>query len=294
MAFNHFRAPVLERILRKGDLHEIMKILTSISHYPWFRDEFIRAKGPELVPQILRPVYLEEAIKVVNNQLPHTKDPSSILLWVTLARDCLKSVGRAISSISSSEHMKNQYNDMMDYAKGGLKALLEEIIESMNKWRIERMQQQTSTESASRRSESIMREDSNGDASQWSQADWDQISSLVGELIPSLQCGYILPSLSERDTRFPYDPDGFCLHTHSFATERIRARLTLLEQLGRFPLNAEDLYSRRQSLISDGDEREEEGNNEEEEEDSYDEEEEEDGIDDDVKEGDSDVDGKWW
>lgn len=265
-------------ILRKGETYDIMKMMASISCHSWFKDEFICAKGHEIVPQILRPVYLEEAIEVVNNQFPFATDPSSILLWVTLTRDCLKSVGQAISEISSSEDMEKEYGDMINFARTNLSTLVRMISDSMNKWRDERMQPQTSTESTSGKSKRNQGKHSNKDAVQWSPVEWSQISTLIEEIIPGLQRGYIAPTLSERYTRFPYDPEGLCLHTPSFIPENISAKIRLLGELG--------------SLLPDanGDEKEEEK------EDGYDDdnkEEEGDGSDDDdEKEGDAN--SKWW
>lgn len=233
-----------------------MKTLVYISPFPWFEDEFIALNGQIILPLILRALWLEEAIKVVNNSLRLVTTPSQILLWLTLARDCLISTGQMVLEPNDDPSWP-RYGRMMDYAREDIQEFISWINERMVKWNIGgeemrgldtvkslSMPPPTPAESTLEKHEDHRRERLKEETTQKAPEIWKKIRDIADELVPGLRRGYIVTPVSEGLTCLPRDPEGFCSHARVLLPQHITTKSFLLDGFERLRQDPDGLCSR--------------------------------------------------
>jgi hypothetical protein len=186
------------------NIYTITQILVSISGYDWFTSEFVDAEGPQLLPLRLAPLYLEEATNVVYKALSVSTTNHDIRLWLHLVYDCLNAVGLgAERSLGTRERV-------LDYARGNLNRVASLLGHLDRKWRSDRHLPLTSTPpDEDKPTDEVMK----CDASQWSSDEWEDVQSLMDDLLHgALKRGYIIPVPSMDSKFFARDPDGLCVH----------------------------------------------------------------------------------
>lgn len=206
-----------------------------------------------MLPRTIPIYWQDQVIQMVTNTLRPANTPPGILLWVTLARDCLISMGQKLSDGRNW----SQYSDMMWYARGELTSLAGLINERMSKWGNDAQgdhvadnikdittQPPTPAESAPGKNGENRGGRLDSTATQKALEEWRQIQDIVEELLPGLNRGYIMPTVSERYTRFPRDPEGFCSHIDAFCPQDTSVEPILVEEVELLFRDPDGLCSR--------------------------------------------------